>query len=93
MLVPEVERVEIWNVKVQRPTIILKLKYNELYPYFQKNRFDFSSEKIVEAKYGFRQLSLFETFGLIEFAENANYQMLGEEFKTALYTGKGCLIS
>lgn len=91
MLLPEVEKVEIWNVKVQQPTIILKLKYNELYPYFQENRFDFSCEKIIEAKYGFRQLSLFETLGLIEFAENANYQMLGEEFKNALYTGKSML--
>ena len=93
MLVPTIKKIEIWNAKTDTPTQVYTLTYDELYPYFQKNRFDFSFEKIVEAKLGARQLSLFDAFGLIEFAENANFRMLGEEFKTALFTGKKVLDS
>ena len=91
MLLADKKNIEVIKVKKTQGEKILTLQYSELYPYFQKNRFNFLAANIIEAKYGFRQLSLFEAFDLFEFAEKANAETLGEEFKRGLFAGKEIL--
>lgn len=91
MLLGTNNQVDVISVKKNKSEKIITLQYSELYPYFQDNRFDFSSTNILQAKYGFKQLNLFDAFDLFEFAEKANAQILGEEFKKGLFAGKKCL--
>lgn len=91
MLLADGKNVDVVKVRKTQGENIITLQYSELHRYFQDNRFDLSSSNIIEAKYGFKQLSVFEAFDLFEYAEKVNADILGEEFVKGLFAGRKVL--
>jgi len=87
------ENVQIWNITSEKQKLIIEDGYDLIYLYFEKNRFEFMSENLVEAKYGIRQITLFEAIGLIDFTRNVTCKILSDEFMNGLVAGKSYLKS
>lgn len=87
------ENVQVWNITSDKQKLIARNDYELIYLYFEKNRFEFMSENLVEAKYGIRQITLFEAIGLIDFTRNATCKILSDEFMKGLVVGKAYLKS
>lgn len=82
------ENVQVWNITSDKQKLIARNNYDLIYLYFEKNRFEFMSENLVEAKYGIRQVTLFEAMGLIDFTRNVTCKILSDEFMKGLVAGK-----
>ena len=66
---------------------------NIIHLYFEKNRFEFMSDNLIDAKMGYRQMNIFEASGLIDFSRAATCKILSEEFEKGLLAAKKYLKS
>jgi type I restriction-modification system DNA methylase subunit len=87
------DNVQVWNVTPEKQRLIIEDKFELINLYFEKNRFEFMSENLVQAKYGIRQITLFEAIGLIDFTRNVTCKILRDEFMKGLVAGKQFLDS
>lgn len=89
LIVSKKETVNIWKLNVEKKSEkIIELKYDELGDYFSENRVKYDYTKIISSKYGNQQLSFFNTNNLFLFASKINCELLGNEFKKAIYSVK-----
>lgn len=93
MLVSKGNHVRVWNITPQKATLLEEKEENIIQLYFERNRFEFMSDYLIEAKMGFRQLNIFEVAGLIDFSRNATCKILSEEFENGLRAAKRYLSS
>ena len=93
MIVSKDNHVRVWNVAPQRTTLLNDNEENIIHLYFEKNRFEFMSDSLIEAKMGFRQLDIFEAVGLIDFSRKATCKILSDEFEKGLRSAKQYLKS
>lgn len=87
------ERVRVWNIAPQKTTLLNENKENIIHLYFEKNRFEFMSDNLIDAKMGYRQINIFEASGLIDFSREATCKILSEEFEKGLLAAKKYLKS
>lgn len=81
-------RVRVWNITPQKATLLNDNEENIIHLYFEKNRFEFMSDNLIDAKMGYRQMNIFEAFGLIDFSREATCKILSHEFENGLIAAK-----
>lgn len=81
-------RVRVWNISSQKTKLLKDNEENIIYLYFEKNRFEFMSDNLIEAKMGYRQIDIFEVSGLIDFSRAATCKILSEEFEKGLLAAR-----
>ena len=85
--------VRVWNIAPQKTTLLSDSEENIIHLYFEKNRFEFMSDNLIDAKMGYRQMNIFEASGLIDFSRAATCKILSEEFEKGLLAAKKYLKS
>ena len=80
--------VRVWNIAPQKITLLNDNEENIIHLYFEKNRFEFMSDNLIDAKMGYRQINIFEASGLIDFSRKATCKILSEEFEKGLIAAK-----
>lgn len=80
--------VRVWNIALQSTRLLSENKENIIHLYFEKNRFEFMSNNLIDAKMGYRQINIFEASGLIDFSREATCKILSEEFENGLLAAK-----
>lgn len=80
--------VRVFHISPQKATLLKDNEENVIHLYFEENRFEFMSDKLIDAKMGYRQLNIFETSGLIDFSREATCKILSEEFEKGLTAAK-----
>lgn len=85
-------RVRVWNITPQRATLLNDNEENIIHLYFEKNRFEFMSDNLIDAKMGYKQINIFEASGLIDFSREATCKILSQEFEKGLIAAKQYLI-
>ena len=85
--------VRVWNIAPQKTTLLSDNEENIIHLYFEKNRFEFMSDNLIDAKMGYRQMNIFEASGLIDFSREATCKILSEEFEKGLLAVKKYLKS
>ena len=80
--------VRVWNIAPQKTTLLSDSEENIIHLYFEKNRFEFMSDNLIDAKMGYRQMNIFEASGLIDFSRAATCKILSEEFEKGLLAAK-----
>lgn len=93
LVVSKYKRVRIWSIASNSQTLIKDEDENLIELYFERNRFEFISDNIIDAKMGIRQITFFEAVGLIDFSRNATCKILSEEFAKGLIAAKNYLKS
>lgn len=89
LIVSKKEIVKLWKLNVEKKSeIIREIKYDELGDYFSENRVKYDYTKIISSKYDNEQLSFLDTNNLFLFASKINCELLGREFKKAIYSVK-----
>lgn len=88
VIISKNSHVRVWNIAPQKTTLLNDNEENIIHLYFEKNRFEFMSDKLIEAKMGYRQLNIFEATGLIDFSREATCKILSEEFEKGLIAAK-----
>lgn len=83
----------VWNIAPQKTTLLSDSEENIIHLYFEKNRFEFMSDNLIDAKMGYRQMNIFEASGLIDFSRAATCKILSEEFEKGLLAAKKYLKS
>ncbi len=88
-------RVRVWSISssLQKTILLDENEENVIYSYFEKNRFEFMSDSLINAKMGYKQLSIFEMSGLIDFSRQATCKILSEQFEKGLLAAKKYLKS
>ncbi|WBW98092.1 N-6 DNA methylase [Oceanirhabdus sp. W0125-5] len=87
LMISKKKTVGLWKLDVEKKSDkIIELKYNDLGNYFAENRVNYDYSKIVSAKYEREQLSFFNTNNLFQFASKINCELLGKEFKKAIFS-------
>lgn len=80
--------VRVWNITLQSTRLLNENTENIIHLYFEKNRFEFMSNNLIDAKRGYRQINIFEAAGLIDFSREATCKILSEEFENGLIAAK-----
>lgn len=89
LIISKKETVRLIKVDIEKKSDqIIELKYDELGDYFSKNRVKYDYTKIISSKYESEQLSFLNTNNLFLFASKINCELLGKEFKKAIYAIK-----
>lgn len=89
LIVPKKDKVNIWKIDVEKKSDkIWELQYDQLGEYFAQNRVKFNSDKIVLSKQDYEQMAFFNAGSLFKFASKINCELLGEEFKNAIYNAR-----
>lgn len=81
-------RVRVWNITPQRTILLNDNEENIIHLYFEKNRFEFMSDNLIDAKMGYNQINIFEASGLIDFSREATCKILSQEFENGLIAAK-----
>ncbi|KLU69349.1 MAG: hypothetical protein RHS_4818 [Robinsoniella sp. RHS] len=93
LILTQKKRVHIWSIASNNQTLIKDDDEKLIHMYFEKNRFEFMSDNLIEAKMGLRQITIFEAAGLIDFSRDATCKILSEEFAKGLLAAKSYLKS
>lgn len=93
VIITKNEHVRVWNITPQKTTLLNENEENIIHLYFEKNRFEFMSDNLIDAKMGYRQINFFEATGLIDFSRKATCKILSEEFEKGLLAAKKYLKS
>ncbi|MDO5019182.1 MAG: N-6 DNA methylase [Lachnospiraceae bacterium] len=88
VIISKNRHVRVWNIAPQKATLLNDNEENIIHLYFEKNRFEFMSDYLIDAKMGYRQISIFEASGLIDFSREATCKILSEEFEKGLIAAK-----
>lgn len=88
VIISKNRHVRVWNIAPQKTTLLNDNEENIIHLYFEKNRFEFMSDNLIDAKMGYRQLSIFEAAGLIDFSREATCKILSKEFEKGLIAAK-----
>lgn len=88
IIISQNRHVRVWSITPQKTTLLNDNEDNIIHLYFEKNRFEFMSEKLIDAKLGYKQLDIFEVSGLIDFSREATCKILSEEFEKGLLAAK-----
>lgn len=88
MVVLKQNHVRIWNISPQKSKILADDEDKIIQLYFEKNRFEFMSDTLINIKMGYKQLDIFEVAGLIDFSRAATCKILSEEFERGLIAAK-----
>lgn len=92
LIIPKKSKVDIWKISVEKKSEkIWELKYDELGEHFALNRVKLDYNKIVSSKEEVDQLTFFSANNLFKFASKINCELLGKEFKKAIYNAKQCI--
>lgn len=88
VIISKNRHVRVWNIAPQKITLLNDNEENIIHLYFEKNRFEFMSDNLIDAKMGYRQINIFEASGLIDFSRKATCKILSEEFEKGLIAAK-----
>lgn len=88
VIISKNRHVRVWNVAPQKTTLLNDNEENIIHLYFEKNRFEFMSDNLIDAKMGYRQINIFVASGLIDFSREATCKLLSEEFEKGLIAAK-----
>lgn len=88
VIISKNSHVRVWNVAPKKVTLLNDNEENIIHLYFEKNRFEFMSDNLIDAKMGYRQINIFEASGLIDFSREATCKILSEEFEKGLIAAK-----
>lgn len=88
VIISKNRHVRVWNIAPQKITLLNDNEENIIHLYFEKNRFEFMSHNLIDAKMGYRQINIFEASGLIDFSRKATCKILSEEFEKGLIAAK-----
>lgn len=89
LIISKKEKVKLCKLNVEKKLDnIIELQYDELCDYFSQNRVKYDYSKIVSSKNNSEQISLFDSNNLFMFASKINCELLGKEFKKAIYSVK-----
>ncbi|WP_313579990.1 HsdM family class I SAM-dependent methyltransferase [Lacrimispora sp.] len=88
LIISNNSKVQVWNIAPNKQTLVTEEDEKVIHLYFEKNRFEFMSENLIEAKMGIRQITIFEAAGLINFSRNVTCKILSDEFTKGLVEGK-----
>lgn len=88
VIISKNRHVRVWNIAPQKITLLNDNEENIIHLYFEKNRFEFMSDNLIDAKMGYRQINFFEASGLIDFSRKATCKILSEEFEKGLIAAK-----
>lgn len=91
LILTQKERVRIWSIASNNQTLVKEDDEKLIQLYFEKNRFEFMSDNLIEAKMGLRQITIFEAAGLIDVSRDATCKILSKEFAKGLIAAKNCL--
>lgn len=91
VIISKISHVRVWQVAPQKATLLNDNEENIIHLYFEKNRFEFMSSRLVDVKMGYSQLNIFEVFGLIDFSREATCKILSAEFEKGLVAAKNYL--
>lgn len=88
VIISKNKHVRVWNIEPQKTTLLNDNEENIIHLYFERNRFEFMSDNLINAKMGYRQINIFEALGLIDFSREATCKILSEEFEKGLIAAK-----
>lgn len=92
LLIARPKKVNFWNVSVERKSEKLyELQYDELGEHFAQNRVKYDYSKIVSSKQDIEQINFFNANNLFEFTSKVNCELLGNDFKNALYRARSII--
>ena len=91
VIISKNKHVRVWSVSAQKTKLLNDNEDNIIHLYFEKNRFEFMSDNLIDAKMGYKQLNIFEASGLIDFSREATCKILSEEFRNGLVAAKSNL--
>lgn len=88
VIISKNNHVRVWNIAPKKSILLNDNEENIIHLYFEKNRFEFMSDNLIDAKMGYKQLNIFEASGLIDFSREATCKILSEEFEKGLIAAK-----
>ncbi|GAA0123810.1 hypothetical protein UT300018_31280 [Clostridium faecium] len=92
LITPKKDKVDVWKISVEKKSeVVWELKYDGLGEHFALNRVKLDYNKIVSSKEEVDQLTFFSANNLFKFAAKVNCELLGKEFKKAIYNAKKCI--
>lgn len=91
VVISKCSHVRVWNISSQKSILLKDNEENIIHLYFEKNRFEFMSDNIIDVKMGYKQLNIFEASGLIDFSREATCKILSKEFEKGLVAAKNYL--
>lgn len=91
VIISKNRHIRVWNIAPQKTILLNDDEENIIHLYFEKNRFEFMSDNLIDAKMGYRQINIFEASGLIDFSREATCKILSEEFEKGLIAAKSYL--
>lgn len=91
VIISKNKHIRVWNVSPQKAKLLMDNEENVIHLYFEKNRFEFMSDNLIDAKMGYKQINIFEASGLIDFSREATCKILSQEFEKGLIAAKSYL--
>lgn len=93
IMISQGNHIRVWNISTNKNNLLMDNTDNIIQLYFEKNRFEFMSDTLINVKMGYKQINIFEASGLIDFSRAATCKILSNEFESGLIAAKNFLKS